>query len=91
MTLCFAVVEAPWMPVVWSCLALFGFLGLLALVSPRLFASLAVRGGQWVDTDELTNKLNHRLDIDEHVLPHSRLLGAAVVVSVGVLSFVLVR
>ena len=85
----FAEYSAPWLPVAWTLLGLFGFLGLLAILSPRLFASLAVRGGRWVDTDKVINKLNTRVDIDEHILPHSRLLGAAVVVAVGLLGFML--
>lgn len=85
----FAEFSAPWLPVAWTLLGLCAFLGLLAILSPRLFASLAVRGGRWVDTDKVINKLNTRVDIDEHVLPYSRWLGMAVVISVGALAFVL--
>jgi hypothetical protein len=91
MTICFAAIEAPWMPVVWTLMVLFGLLGVLAVISPRLFACLALRGGQWIDTDKLADKLNHRVNIDEYVLPHSRVLGGAVIAAVGLLALVLAR
>lgn len=76
-------------PVAWTLLGVFAALGLVALVSPKLFATLAVRSGRWVDTSQALAKLDRPIHVDELVLPHSRLLGAAVLVSVGVLAFVL--
>jgi hypothetical protein len=84
-----AVTEVRWLPIAWTVLALFSVLGGLALVSPRLFATLALRGGRWVETDPLLNKLNTRVDIDELVLPHSRWLGAATLGAVATFGWLL--
>lgn len=91
MTLLLAVSEARWIPLAWTVLAFVGFLGLLALLSPRWFSAVAMRGGHWVDTERVLNKLNTRIDIDAHILPHSRVLGGAVVAAVGLLGWMLYR
>ena len=80
-----------WSPVVWCLMGVFAGLGFVALTNPRLFASMAVRGGRWVDTSKAVAKLDQRINIDEFVLPHARWLGAAVLASVGALGFVLLR
>jgi hypothetical protein len=77
--------------VFWGILFVVGVLGLVALVSPQAFASLAVRGGRWVDTSKVIAKLDARIDLDERVLPYSRVLGVAVIASVAVLGYVLTR
>ena len=77
--------------VLWTTLALLGLVGLIAVISPNRFQKLATRSGQWVDTNKLAEVLDKRVDIDRYVLPFSRLLGVAVILSVAVLSYVVLR
>jgi hypothetical protein len=84
-----AVTEVRWLPIAWTVLALLSVLGGLALVSPRLFTALALRGGRWVETEPYLNKLNTRVEIDALVLPHSRWLGAATLAAVATLGWLL--
>jgi hypothetical protein len=72
-------------------LALTGGLGLVALLSPRLFQRIATKGSHWIDTQKLIEQLDRRYDVDRYVLPHSRLLGALVVASVVLLAGLLFR
>lgn len=76
-------------PIIAALLAISGISGLIALISPRLFSKLAGGANHWVDTARILAPLDTRVDIDSHILPHSRLLGAAVLLAVGVLSFML--
>ena len=75
----------------WFSLSLCGLVGLMAIVSPRKFSLLAVRGSRWFDTNKVADVLDKRVDVDRYILPFSRLLGAVVVVAVAVLAYVLVR
>jgi hypothetical protein len=77
--------------ILWGTLAFLGLIGLIAIVSPRRFEKLATRSGKWVDTNKLAEVLDKRVDIDHYVLPFSRLLGVAVILSVAVLSYVVLR
>lgn len=86
-----SVGERVWEPVFLTVLVISGLLGLLALVSPRIFARLSTSASQWVDAGRALAFLDRRIDIDEYILPRSRLLGAAVVASVIVLAFFYVR
>ena len=81
--------QITWTPFVWSLLGLTALVGLVAIVSPSSFAAMATRGGQWVDTDRLFAVFDRRWDIDSHILPYSRLLGAAVLAAVVILALVL--
>jgi hypothetical protein len=72
-------------------LAIIGVFGLIAVLSPRRFAVLATRSGRWVDTNKIAEVFDKRIDVDRYVLPFSRLLGVAVLVSVAVLAYVLVH
>ena len=63
----------------------------LAIVSPATFRGLAKGANRWIDTSAFIAKLDRPIDIDSHVLPHSRLLGAAVLASITALGFVLTR
>lgn len=74
--------SAQWLCVMWGGLAVSGFLGLLALLSPRLFASVATCGKTWVDVDRLLRKLDRKIDIDDYVLHHSRMFGVMVLAAV---------
>lgn len=71
-------------PALWAFCALFGTVGLIALTSPRLFASLTRAGNHWVDTSKFFNKFDAQVDVDSKILPHCRWLGAAVVGAVAV-------
>jgi hypothetical protein len=75
-------------------LALLGLLatvGLLAMVSPNTFSRVARRGGKWFDSQKLLEVLDRRIDIDETVLPHSRVLGFTVLVAVVLLGSLMLR
>jgi len=85
-----AAFEGALTPILWSVLVVAGVLGVIALVSPRLFSKIARVGNHWVDTSKWLSKLDTRVEVDAHVLPYSRHLGAAVVASLAVLGVVLV-
>jgi hypothetical protein len=78
-------------PLLWALLAVFGGLGILALVSPRHFTHVATEGSRWIDTDRILAWFDRSYDVDRLVLPFSRLLGALVVASVAVLALLLAR
>jgi hypothetical protein len=82
---------APKQAILWGTLGLLGLIGAIAVVSPTVFAKLATRSGRWVDTNKIVQVLDKRVDIDHYVLPFSRLLGVAVIASVAVLVFVLLK
>jgi len=83
-------VQLAWEPIALALLAFAGLLGLLAVVSPRLFQKLAGQTDRWVDTNRALECLDRKVDIDAYVLPRSRLLGVAVLASVAVLSYLVV-
>jgi hypothetical protein len=89
MALLSAVAEVRWLPIAWTVLALLSVLGAMALLSPRLFAAFAMRGGHWVDAESYLNKLNTQIEIDSLVLPHSRWLGAATLAAVATFGWIL--
>jgi hypothetical protein len=78
-------------PALWISTGIAAFFGFIALVSPKTFAKLARSGNHWIDTSQLLNKLDARVDIDSRVLPHSRWLGAAVLLALGLAWFSLSR
>lgn len=86
----FAAVQAigPW---TWCFLCVLGSLGLLALVSPQTFSKVAMRGGNWVDSNKYLAVLDKRIDIDQHVLPFSRVLGFSVLASAVIIGVLLSR
>jgi hypothetical protein len=69
-------------------LSLCGLFGLIALLSPRHFEVLARKSSRWIDSRRIVEVLDRRIDVDDYVLPHSRLLGALVLAAVSVLTFV---
>ena len=71
----------------WPLLALFGVLGMVAVVSPRHFERLAMRSSKWVDTSQIAAALDKSVDVDQHVLRHGRLFGLAVLVASFVLAY----
>ncbi len=76
--------------VVLAALGLVGVAGLLALASPRFFSRLAYWGDLWVDTDKYADVLNYQVQIDHHVVRHSRLFGVVVMTVVFVVAILLV-
>lgn len=74
-------------PLVWAVLGILAAIGLLAVVSPRRFQTVCRGSDRWVDTDALLEPLNRRIDLDQHVMPFSRLLGVSVLMAVGVLAY----
>jgi hypothetical protein len=91
----FSTLDAPWTPVAWNFLALFGFLGALALVSPRWFAALANRGGQQgqpsqrAEVEPAMALADASAQGHHRAPPHCRLVGGAVVAATSALSFLL--
>lgn len=81
-------------PALWN-IVFFGLVGvaglpaLMAVVSPRTFARFARQGNQWFDSSKALACLDKRVDIDEMLLPFSRYLGAAAVVSLTALGLAL--
>lgn len=73
---------------VWPLLSVVAGLGVTAIVSPGAFAILAQRGGEWVDSRQLLERLDQPVDIDEPILRYSRTFGVAVVTAAGVLAYV---
>lgn len=72
-------------------LGVLGSFGLLALVSPSLFAEVARRSGKWVDSQKVLAYLDKQVDIDSYVLPHSRMLGISVLLAVASAAWLLIR
>jgi hypothetical protein len=64
--------------------------GVTALFSPRRFSRLARWTSLWVDTDELIDKMQSRIDVDHYVLRHCRLFGLVVVGAVAILAAMLI-
>ncbi len=48
----------------WTALGLFACIGVVAIISPRLFGVLATRSGRWIDTNKLFEVFDKRFDID---------------------------
>lgn len=72
---------------IWFLLTVTGAFGLLAVVSPRLFDSIAARGGTWIDSAKFLAVFDKRIDIDGPLLQHSRVFGVAVVTAVLFLGY----
>jgi hypothetical protein len=68
-------------PAIWFFIGILAAIGILAMFSPQRFAKLAHRGGSWIDTNKILAVLDKRIDIDNYVLPFSRVLGFAVFAS----------
>jgi len=79
------MLNAAWEPLFLTLLGLTGVAGLLACLSPKLFASAAKLGGTLVSVAPSRTALDRWVDIDGYVLRHSRFFGFLVVASVGYL------
>lgn len=85
----FASISSVYLPIIWGLLALIATIGVVAVASPRWFARLDAIGSRWIDTSRWVAKLDRRIDVDARVLPHSRLLGGAVLMSVGLIAWMI--
>ena len=79
------LIEHMWFPLLTATVAAGASLGVLALVSPKTFSSVALYSSQWVDSNRVVALLDRRIDIDRFVLGHSRIFGTLVLVAVAVL------
>ncbi|MDC0936241.1 GGDEF domain-containing protein [Pirellulales bacterium] len=70
----------------FSFFGLAGVVGLVALVSPKIFTAAAELGGMWVTNPKSASTYHSPIDIDQFVIRHSRKFGALVVTVVGFLT-----
>jgi hypothetical protein len=75
----------------WAGLVLVAVLGLVAVLSPSHFRSLATSGSRWFDTNKVAAIFDKQFEVDRYVLPFSRLLGVTVLLAVVVLTYVIAR
>lgn len=87
----YVLAYAPWYWATWTFLGAGGIVGLLAILSPRLFSRLVAVGGVWIDIDKLARKLDRRIDLDPYILRHSRLFGGLLLGAAALLLSLLVR
>ncbi len=64
-------------------------LGLFALAAPSRFARLASGGATWIDTEKWVRAMDRRFDVDQHLLNHSRLFGAAIFILAATLTYLI--
>lgn len=86
MNLAYNLPSIRWEFAIWALLAVAAGSALMAVVSPRLFSALNAWSSVWIDVDKLTKRLDKRVDIERHVIRHSRMLGAMTVAAACVLS-----
>lgn len=76
------ILQEAWPIIVLSLLGFSGAVGLLALVSPKMFAVVAETGGLWVASSKTLTVLDSPIDIDKFVIRNSRQFGALVLMVV---------
>jgi hypothetical protein len=59
-------------------------------VSPRWFGRVATYTGRWIDSAKALAVFDKKVDVDQYVLRHSRILGTLVVASVCLLGYLYV-
>ena len=87
-----ALFQAAARPLLICAVATSALLGVLALVSPKAFTLLAVKGNRWIDTSKLfhvpDNKLFRTVDkwveTDQFTLRYSRLTGIVMIVAAAI-------
>lgn len=77
-----------WQTLLFASLGIVGLAGLLALISPRLFATVATSSSRWINTRRFLDYFDRQVNVDRLILPHSRLLGGLVLASVAILGYV---
>lgn len=70
--------QEAWPSIFLSLLGLCGVVGVLAVVSPRMFALVAATGGMWVTRPKKPSLFDLPIDIDQFVIRHSRQFGSVV-------------
>jgi hypothetical protein len=81
-----SAVPAIWPPLLSVILIFSGLCGLIAVVKPAWFSTLAEHGGQWIDTSRLVERLDARFDVDRYALRYPRAFGALVLLSALILA-----
>ncbi len=76
------------LPAFLALLGVSGIAGLVAVVSPQRFKVIVERSGRWIDTNKIVARLDKPVNVDQHVLRHTRVFGAVVLAAVAVLTFV---
>jgi hypothetical protein len=84
----FLIAAVDLQPVFWVTMGFLAAIGLLAIVSPATFTALSSTSNRWVDSEKYLKLLDKRIEIDQYVLPYSRWLGVAVILSVALLAAV---
>jgi hypothetical protein len=77
---------AAWQPLLSVVLIFSGLCGLIAIVHPAWFRTLADQGGQWIDTSRLVQWLDVRFDVDRYALRYPRAFGVVVILSAVILA-----
>ncbi len=73
-----------WNPISYGFLAVAGFFGLLAIVSPKWFITLATKSNVWIDTSKFGEFIDKPIDLDTMVLRHCRAFGAILLASAAI-------
>jgi len=79
------LIEAAARPLLVVFILASGLVGILAIISPRVFAVVTSRGNQWIDTwrffrtvdNPFFRRLDKWVDLDRFAVEHSRLTGFA--------------
>ncbi len=77
--------------VIWTLLAGAAGFGAVAIFSPRIFSTLSAWASVWIDVDRFTRKLDKRVDVDDCVARHPRLLGALSILAAAALAGLSIR
>lgn len=77
--------------VIWTLLAGAVGFGLVAIFSPRIFSTLSAWTSVWIDVDRFTTKLDRRVDVDDRVARHPRLLGTLSIIAAATLAGLSIR
>ena len=86
-----AALLAAWRPL-WLAVVAFSLLcGLIAVVRPAWFRTLARQGGQWIDTGRFVQWLDVRFDVDRYALRYPRAFGLLVILAAVVLAASTIR
>ena len=81
-------VEPSWKPIAYGCLAVAGFFGLLAVVSPRWFIKLSTKANTWIDTSKFCEFIEKPIEVDIMAIRHCRAFGGILLVAAAVVAFV---
>ncbi len=80
------IIQDAWPIIILSFLGLSGIVGLIALVSPKLFAMVAETGGLWITPPKNSSVVESPIDIDQFVIRNSRQFGGLVLIVVTYLT-----